>query len=51
MSEAKKIEAVADLKNALADIPEQYRGEVCRSLTHDIGVMAKAISIAKNQPG
>ena len=36
----------------LSEIPEQYQAEVGKSITHDIGVMAKTIGIVNaSQPG
>ena len=46
MSEKKKQEVLAQIHDALKEVPAEYRADVSKSITHDIGVMAKAISIA-----
>ena len=52
MSEEKKQEILGKIHDALSEIPEQYQADVGRSITHDIGVMAKTIGIVNaNQPG
>lgn len=52
MSEEKKQEILGSIHAALSEIPEKYHAEVAEAITHDIGVMKKAISIATaNQPG
>ena len=35
---------------ALAEVPDKYHREVCASLTHDIGVIARTISMVEKQP-
>lgn len=45
MSEEKKQEYLREIKGALNDVPESHCKEVVKSITHDIGVMAKAIQI------
>lgn len=45
MSEEKKQEILGNIRDALRDIPEQYQADVSKSITHDIGVMAKTINI------
>jgi hypothetical protein len=46
VSEKKKQEVLAQIHDALKEVPAEYRADVSKSITHDIGVMAKAISIA-----
>jgi hypothetical protein len=46
MSEEKKKELLAEIKEALNEVPEEHRQETAKAITHDIGVMAKAIKIA-----
>lgn len=48
MSEEKKQEILGELKDALADVPEKYHGEVCASLAHDIGVIKRTISMVES---
>lgn len=50
MSEDKKQEILGELENALSEVPEKYHGEVCASLTHDIGVIARTISMVEKKP-
>lgn len=51
MSEEKKQEILKGIHEALSEIPEQYQADVGKSITHDIGVMAKTIGIVNaNQP-
>lgn len=47
MSEEKKNELLGEIREALECIPEGFQADVARSITYDIGVMAKTISIAK----
>ena len=52
MSEEKKQEILDTIKGALSEIPEKYLADVGKSITHDIGVMAKTIGIVNaSQPG
>ena len=52
MSEEKKLEVLDSIREALSDVPDQYQADVGKSITHDIGVMAKTIGIVNaNQPG
>lgn len=52
VSEEKKQEILSNIREALSEIPEQFQADVGRSITHDIGVMAKTIGIVNaNQPG
>lgn len=50
MSEEKKQEILGELEDALAEVPAKYHREVCASLTHDIGVIARTISMVEKQP-
>ena len=51
VSEEKKQEILGKIHDALSEIPEQYQADVGRSITHDIGVMAKTIGIVNaNMP-
>ena len=50
MSEEKKLEILDELKEALAGVPEKYHEDVAKSLTHDVGVIARTISMVENQP-
>ena len=51
MSEEKKQEILEELKEALEGVPEKYHEDVSKSLTHDIGVIARTINMVENQPG
>lgn len=51
MSEEKKMEVLDELKDALAGVPEKYHEDVAKSLTHDVGVIARTISMVEKQPG
>jgi hypothetical protein len=46
MSEEKKQACLSEIKNSLAEIPAEIQPEVAKLITHDIGVIAKAIKIA-----
>ena len=50
MSDEKKKELLDEIKEALSEVPEKYHADVGKSITHDISVMAKAISIAASRP-
>lgn len=51
MSEEKKQEILGSIREALSEIPEQFQADVGKSITHDIGVMAKTIGIVNaNMP-
>ena len=50
MSEEKKQEILGELEDALAEVPDNCHREVCASLTHDIGVIARTISMVEKQP-
>lgn len=43
--------ALTDLKAALSDLPPEYQGAVCASLTHDISVIKKTLSMAEQKGG
>ena len=52
VSEEKKLEILDSIREALSEVPDQYQADVGKSITHDIGVMAKTIGIVNaNQPG
>ena len=52
MSEEKKQEILGSIREALSEIPEKFQADVGKSITHDIGVMAKTIGIVTaNSPG
>lgn len=51
MSEEKKQDVLNEIKEALSEVPDKFHSEVGKAITHDISVMAKAISIAAAQPG
>lgn len=48
MPEKNQTNVLAELKAALADVPEEYHGPIAQMLTHDIGVIARTISIIVN---
>lgn len=51
MSEEKKQEVLDDIWDALSEIPDKFHADVSKSITHDIGVMAKTIGIVNaNMP-
>lgn len=51
MSEEKKREILDSIREALSEIPEQFQADVGKSITHDIGVIAKTIGIVNaNMP-
>lgn len=50
MSEETKFEALGNVNDALMAIPEQYRAEVSKSLTHDIGIIARTINMVTSEP-
>lgn len=45
MSEEKKNEVLAELRDALEDIPSQYHAEVAQALLHDIHVVVRTITM------
>lgn len=51
MSEKQKKAVLDEIRSALSEVPEAHHAEVGKAIVHDIGVMAKAISIAENRPG
>lgn len=51
MSEEKKLEILNRIRDALAEVPEQYQESVCRELTHDIGVIKRTIGMVTKQAG
>ena len=46
MSEEKKQELLSEINEALNELPDKFRADVAKAITHDISVMGKAISIA-----
>lgn len=50
MSEEKKMEILDELKEALSGVPEKYHEDVAKSLTHDVGVIARTINMVENRP-
>ena len=50
MSEEKKHDILGEMKDELDKVPAKYHREVCASLTHDIGVIARTISMVEKQP-
>lgn len=51
MSEKQKKAVLDEIRSALSEVPEAHHAEVGKAIVHDIGVMAKAITIAENRPG
>lgn len=51
MSEEKQHEILEELKEALAAVPDKYHAHVSRSLTHDIGVIARTIDMVESEAG
>lgn len=49
MSEERKQELLDEIREALAEIPEERREPVVQALTHDISVTARAIRIMEGQ--
>ena len=47
MSEEKKLEVLDELKEALSDVPEKYHEDVAKSLTHDVGIIARTIGMVE----
>lgn len=45
MSEEKKQEILDEIRQELKSVPDAYQAEIGRSITHDIGVMKRTISI------
>lgn len=50
MAEQKQTSALDELHAALADVPEEFHAPIAKMLTHDIGVIARTISIIVKQP-
>lgn len=48
MSEEKQQDILNELKEALEAVPEEYHAGVSKTLTHDIGVIARTIDMVKN---
>lgn len=49
MSEERQQELLTEIRDALAEIPEEQRGAVVQALTHDISVTARAIRIMEGK--
>lgn len=49
MPEKNQTNVLAELKTALADVPEEYHGPIAQMLTHDISVIARTIGIIIGQ--
>jgi hypothetical protein len=49
MSEKEKKSILSEIKDALEEVPAELRREAAGAITHDIGVMAKAIKIASGK--
>ena len=49
MTDARQDAAMEKIRDALADVPEQYRGQVLQNLTHDIMVIKNTISMVTKQ--
>ena len=47
MTDIRQDAAMAKIRDALADVPEQYLGQVLQNLTHDISVILRTISMVK----
>ena len=54
MSEEKQQAILSELKAALDAVPEKYHADVSKTLTHDIGVIARTIDMVNgchDKPG
>ena len=51
MTDIRQDAAMAKIRDALADVPEQYLGQVLQNLTHDIMVIKSTISMITQQAG
>lgn len=51
MTDIRQEAAMARIRDALADVPEQYIGQVLQNLTHDIMVIKRTISMVTKQAG
>ena len=49
VSEEKKSEVLESVSTALEAIPEEFRASVSKSLTHDIGIIARTIDMVTTQ--
>lgn len=45
MSEEKKQEYLDDIRESLNEVPEKYRANVVRAISHDISVMINTLRI------
>ena len=51
MTDSRQNAAMDKIRDALADVPEQYLGQVLQNLTHDIMVIKSTISMITKQAG
>ena len=51
MTDTRQDAAMDKIRDALADVPEQYLGQVLQNLTHDIMVIKSTISMVTKQAG
>ena len=51
MTDSRQNAAMDKIRDALADVPEQYLGQVLQNLTHDIMVIKSTISMVTKQAG
>ena len=51
MTDIRQDAAMAKIRDALADVPEQYLGQVLQNLTHDMMVIKSTISMVTKQAG
>lgn len=49
MTDIRQDAAMAKIRDALADVPEQYLSQVLQNLTHDIMVIKSTISMVTKQ--
>lgn len=49
MGEEKQQIILNELKQALESVPEKYHADVSKTLTHDIGVIAKTINMVESK--
>ncbi len=50
MSKDQKKAVLEEIRSALSEVPAAHHAEVGKAIVHDIGVMAKAITIANKRP-
>ncbi len=49
MSNENDQSVLSELKTALAEVPQEFHKDVSKALVHDIGVMARTISIVEKR--